>query len=599
VAVRNYIGLATTGHDNALAIVGDDGEIRFAEATERHLQSKRALQCPADDLYRLTELIDAYCDPDATIVVAKSWSDEAPAIFASERTFTARRMRQIARVRGKVGISPDLARLLDCIGGAIDEYDFIVSLVADSVERAGRNVEYVCRTRTRARHQVTTRAYPHHLTHAAAGAYTSPFEHATCAVIDGFGEGCTSQFYRYAGGAFARVETPPIEAGEMGISLGLFYADLCRFCGFDQWKGEEWKVMGLASYGELDPELVALLHSYLRVDGLRVRHAERGLAALPQIAAFARRPGEPALRAANLARAAQEVFCELVRQLLCNLHEVAPSENLVLGGGCALNSSCNGTIVGRTPFSRLHVACAPADDGNALGAALLAHREDHPTYRPEARVCPPYLGSPISHRGLDQLCRYGGFARIEQRTDVHERAAELLAEGKILGWMQGRAELGPRALGNRSILADPRSTRMKDEINTRVKFREEFRPFAPSILHEFGHEYFTEYQESPYMERTLSFRPEVRARVPAVVHSDGTGRLQSVRREWNERYHALISAFHRNTGVPLLLNTSFNVMGKPIVHSVEDAIAVFCTSGLDVLVIDNVIIEKQVRESVR
>jgi carbamoyltransferase len=168
----------------------------------------------------------------------------------------------------------------------------------------------------------------------------------------------------------------------------------------------------------------------------------------------------------------------------------------------------------------------------------------------------------------------------------------LLSQGKIVGWVQGRAEFGPRALGNRSILADPRSHTIKDQINSRVKFREEFRPFAPSILHEFGHQYFEDYQESPYMERTLRFRRSVLERVPGVVHVDHTGRLQTVKKEWNERYYNLLDECYKLTGVPILSNTSFNIMGKPIIHTLEDAVAVFYTSGLDALVIDNLLIEK-------
>jgi carbamoyltransferase len=175
---------------------------------------------------------------------------------------------------------------------------------------------------------------------------------------------------------------------------------------------------------------------------------------------------------------------------------------------------------------------------------------------------------------------------------VHEEGARLLTEGKIVGWIQGRAEFGPRALGNRSILADPRRGDVRDRVNAIVKFREPFRPFAPSVLDEHGGAYFESYQPSPYMERALLWRHDVRARVPAVVHVDGTGRLQSVRREWNERLHALLSAFHRRTGVPVLLNTSFNVVRKPIVHTLEDALGLFFTTALDALVVDDFVIEK-------
>jgi carbamoyltransferase len=174
------------------------------------------------------------------------------------------------------------------------------------------------------------------------------------------------------------------------------------------------------------------------------------------------------------------------------------------------------------------------------------------------------------------------------------RAAELIAQHKVVAVMQGRAEFGPRALGHRSILADPRSAKMKDRLNDEVKFREQFRPFAPSVLLEHAKDWFEDWQPSPYMERTLRFRPEKRERVPAVVHVDGTGRLQTVSKELSPRFHELISRFYELTSVPMVLNTSFNVMGKPIVHSVEDAAAVYFTSGIDALVIEDCLFEKNV-----
>lgn len=172
-------------------------------------------------------------------------------------------------------------------------------------------------------------------------------------------------------------------------------------------------------------------------------------------------------------------------------------------------------------------------------------------------------------------------------------AAKILAGGGLIGWARGRSEFGPRALGNRSILADPRPADMKDRINALVKFREAFRPFAPSILDEHGPEYFEAYQESPYMERTLVMREDMMAKVPAIAHTDRSARLQSVKREWNPAYYDLIRAFRDITGVPLLLNTSFNIMGKPIIHTVEDALGLFYTTGLDALVIEDYLIEKR------
>jgi carbamoyltransferase len=308
-----------------------------------------------------------------------------------------------------------------------------------------------------------------------------------------------------------------------------------------------------------------------------------------------RREGESPFAAADIAYAGQQVFSEVYFEFLNNLCKLGISENLIIGGGCALNSSANGRILEQTNFNGLHVFSAPGDDGNALGAAWLAFYEDYPGAKKEKApvLQSPYLGSEMSKGTLDKMQNFGPAKQTRlEFAEVCRRTAAILAEGKLVGWVQGRAEFGPRALGNRSILADARYPDMKDKINTRVKFREAFRPFAPSILNECGPEYFIDYQESPYMERTLRFREEVISQVPAVVHEDGTGRLQTVKLEWNERFYLLIQEFYGLTGVPLLLNTSFNVMGKPIIHTVEDALSVFYTSGLDALVIGNIMIEK-------
>jgi carbamoyltransferase len=374
----------------------------------------------------------------------------------------------------------------------------------------------------------------------------------------------------------------------------VFYGGLlCGLCGFDIWQGEEWKVMGLAPYGSRNQRIHELMHQCIRVEGLGLECPSGRPAALAELLTFARKPGAPPAEAADLAYTGQLVFTELMTELLNNLYDLGISENLVLGGGCALNSAYNGKILGQTRFRNLHVYAAPGDDGNALGAALLAFHDDHPDVRLRPRFQSPYLGSSMSAETMRNVRRFGRIPNITELPGrVHERAAQLLAEGRIIGWVQGRAEFGPRALGNRSILADPRPADMKDRINALVKFREEFRPFAPSILHEFGDDYFVDYQESPYMERTLQFREEVRDKVPAVVHVDGTGRLQSVKKQWNAKFHDLISEFYRITQVPILLNTSFNIMGKPIIHSVEDAIATFYTTGLDALIIEDCLIEK-------
>ena len=265
---------------------------------------------------------------------------------------------------------------------------------------------------------------------------------------------------------------------------------------------------------------------------------------------------------------------------------------MAMGGGCLLNSAATGLVVEQTGFTNCHVFSAPADDGNAIGAALLAWQEANPASQRLAKIQSPYLGSTMSSTMLDKVKEHSGLkVHVLPESEIMSYTAEALVNGKIVGWARGRAEFGPRALGNRSILADPRSDTIKERINASIKFREEFRPFAPAILEEHASAYFEAYHPTPYMERALRFKPEMQHKVPGVVHVDGTGRLQTVSRSLNPTFHQLISAFFEKTDIPVLLNTSFNVMGKPIIHSVEDALAVFHTSGLDLLIINDHVIE--------
>jgi len=581
---KNYIGLACTGHDSALAIVNGAGEIVFAEATERFLQNKRAISAVPDDLIRVGKLIRQYCDPDADLVVAKTWSEKAVPLLRREYDEMGTYLELLQR-RQKTAANEFMQLRLH-------DYRHILKFFTALVEEAGTHLDYIARTGfgIGSPRDIETRRYNHHLAHAAAACFTSPFEEASCAVVDGFGEGTSCSFFSYKDGGIREIRH---SVGNMKWSLGSFYVTLTALCGFVHWQGEEWKVMGLASYGQFDSKIYELMRRHLKIEGLNIVCPPESVALLMELHQYARKPGQSALEIADLAFTGQQVFSELMRELLQNLYNETNSKNLVLSGGCALNSSWNGRILDQTSFDALHTFSAPADDGNAVGAALIAHREDNPGARPERANRSPYLGSAVSRESLDNLKRLSRISKLEVITEtVAKRGAELLAQGKIIGWVQGRAEFGPRALGNRSILADPRSARMKEKINETVKFREEFRPFAPSILHEHGDEYFYHYQESPYMERTLTFREEVRDKVPAVVHVDGTGRLQTVREEWNPRYYQLIKEFYRLTGVPIVLNTSFNIMGKPIIHSVEDAVSVFYTTGLDALVIEDVLLEK-------
>ncbi len=564
---RYYLGLAHTVHDSALAIVNPEGEVVFAEATERYMQYKRAFYAVPDDIIRITKLLDKYTDPKAELVVAHSWK---------ERRWLGVGFRAAYRLfESKVS-----SLLRPTMVGQVNSYDL-----------TGLNLEYRLAERGQDITKLDKRYYDHHTTHAAASCYSSPFREAVVAVLDANGEKGSHSLFRYEDGRLTTIKQHRRRDFRKFGSLGVYYAGLCLACGFDPIGGEEWKVMGLAPYGKKNDEYYAKLRPLLRVEGLEI--FGDNVAMLDMLHAMRPRPGVPAIEHRDLAFTGQLVFSEVCAELLRNLRAEHPSPNLVISGGCALNSSWNGKVVRETGFENVFVFCAPADDGNAIGAALLAYYEDNPPRRAPARVQSPYLGDKMSPRTLEHMRTFGKMrSTVPAGSSVIERTADLLAAGKIIGWVQGRAEFGPRALGNRSILADPRSADVKETINARVKFREEFRPFAPSILHEHGPTYFVDYQETPYMERTLAFRDEVKATIPGVVHVDGTGRLQSVKREWNERYYDLISAFFKRTGVPILLNTSFNVMGKPIIHTVEDALAVFYTSGLDALVIEDEIFEK-------
>ncbi|MBV9496106.1 MAG: nodulation protein nolNO, partial [Acidobacteria bacterium] len=438
--------------------------------------------------------------------------------------------------------------------------------------------------------KVERRHFSHHRTHADAAAFASPYQEGVCVVLDGMGETSSIAAYDFRHGKLTKIDG--VKA--FPASLGVFYSMICDICGFDSLKGEEWKVMGMASYGKFDQKIYDIIRPLITVKGTTLKTSLNAFKIHRKLYDMRRMPGVPALEYADFAATAQFIFTETVHQLLRNIYDLHISENLILSGGCALNSSTNGTIVENTPFKEVFIGSAPADDGNAIGAAYRAYWKDHPDFQRTDGVLSPYLGSSIKESSLAKLRKYSGFRsqQLDEETLVRT-VAQALANGKLVGWAQGRAEFGPRALGNRSILADPRSKDVKERLNAEVKFREEFRPFAPSILHEYGDDYFVNYQFSPYMERTLRFKEAVKSRVPGVVHVDGTGRLQSVTRKANPLYYRLIKAFHDITGVPILLNTSFNVMGKPIIHGVEDAVGVFQCSGLDVLVIDNTVFFKE------
>lgn len=574
---RYYLGLCVTYHDPALAIVAEDGTVLYAEATERLLQYKRALNCEPDNLYFLPGLLRRYCPDAEELVVAFNWRRERP--------WYDRLMGLLGYFTAQGLLRPDFKRLLSFMD--TPSLHHMLACNGNALRRAGVNLaRSVPREFPGVRLQF--RHYDHHFCHAAMACYGSPYGEAGCLVVDSYGEHGSMGWYRYEDGRIR-----PLHVSRGLESLGFYYMKLTELCGFDWMAGEEWKVMGLAPYGRLDEDLYRLLDGMVRRDGLKLKHVRAGFFdALERLEQYRRAADAPPLAAADTAYTGQRYFADVLSDALGHFHGLVGGDNLALGGGCALNSSYNGQILERTPFQNLYVPPAPADDGTALGAAWLAFREDHPDAPWGGRPVSPYLGSGLSPEGLANLVRHSGLSLRHLPGAIAQAVARILAQGRIVGWIQGRAEFGPRALGNRSLLADPRPADMAQRLNAVVKYRESYRPFAPSILHEHGPDWFEHYQVSPYMERTLKFRPEVRERVPAVVHVDGSGRLQTVKREWNPLYHELLSEFHGLTGVPLLLNTSYNVMGKPMAHSVEDALAVFLSAGVDALALGDCLLFK-------
>ncbi len=573
-----YIGLSVTYHDPALAIVDENGEVLFAEASERYLQHKRAMNCEADTLLRLPELLERYCRFPCRFTLAINWQKSRPWY------------ENVVAALGCLDAPGLLKQGFKTVRSPLRNYQLhhMIACQRNKIRTAGLNLVRILREHY-PQAPIAFADFSHHLTHAATACYGSPFNEAACAVIDSFGERGSMAFYRFAGGRLRLV----YESRGTG-SLGFYYMKITELCGFDWLKGEEWKVMGLAPYGRLNGELYAVLQSMIRVDGLRCRHPAPAIfTQAARLNRFCRQPGQAVETAADIAYTGQYFFSELMTELLTNLQRATGATQLAFAGGCALNSAFNGQIVERTAFEQVYIPSAPADDGTALGAAWLALRQDKPQLPLSGRCLSPYLGSEISDLAVERLKKYHRCLDIQHLPgNICDTTARLLAEGALVAWVQGRAEFGPRALGNRSILADPRVEATKDRINADIKFREQFRPFAPSVLAEYGSSYFANFQASPYMDKALRIEAERRCDLGAVCHVDGSGRLQTVTKELNPRFYQLIDRFRQLSGVPALLNTSFNVMGKPIVHSLEDALAVFLNCGLDHLVVNDYLISK-------
>lgn len=433
----------------------------------------------------------------------------------------------------------------------------------------------------------------HHMCHAASAFFVSPFEDAAILTMDGTGEDTTTLF---SVGSDTKIK--PLRRIKLPHSLGQFYSAVTNFLGFDMFAGDEWKVMGLAAYGE--PEYYEFFSKrVLSVNGhwgfqVNIRVLDHHLAKHYQFSEEIikelgppRRPDEEiTVRHQNIAASAQRVLEDTVLHLLQGLYEETKAENLCLAGGVAFNSVMNGRIITETPFKRFFIQPAAGDAGCSLGAAYLVYHQ----YLKRSRCFVmehAYYGPSFSSEECARALRDAGldFETLPD-DELLPRVARMIAEGAVIGWFQGRMEFGPRALGNRSFLADPRRADMRELLNKKVKLREWFRPLAPSMLEEAAREVFGRSHYDPFMITVLSVAEDYKGRIPAVVHVDGTARPQTVSRHANPRYWQLIREFEKITGVPVLLNTSFNIQ-EPIVCSPEDAIRTFQNASFDALVLEN------------
>lgn len=436
----------------------------------------------------------------------------------------------------------------------------------------------------------------HHLAHAVSTFYMSGFDRSLVVSIDGTGDGVSGMILNGEGKNLERLESLSNEN-----SLGIYYLNVIYILGYKQF--DEYKVMGLAPYG--NPTVYRdLFRTFYRLlpEGryeIDLKKVKKAYLLTPR-----RKKNEPFTQVhKDIAAALQESLEDIVMHVLTHYQKKYNHTRLCLAGGVAHNCSMNGRILYSGLFEDIFVQPASHDAGCAVGAALYRYYELNP-----GETCPPlqhlYWGTPTgdNHSILTTLESWQEFLEYRETENITQRTAELLAEGAVIGWVQGRSEFGPRALGNRSIVADPRPPENKDIINAMVKKREAYRPFAPSVLEEYVEDYYTvPFQNKqnmfPYMVFVVKVNPDKQDILGAVTHTDGTARIQTVSKKTNPMYWQLIDQFRKITGIPIVLNTSFNNNAEPIVDSVNDAIVCFLTTKLNYLVIGDYLVNKKSEEN--
>lgn len=446
----------------------------------------------------------------------------------------------------------------------------------------------------------------HHRSHLASAFFASPFEEAACVSIDGSGDFTTTMVAIGKGN-----EIEVLDSVDFPHSLGIFYTAFTQLLGFPHY-GDEYKVMGMAPYGEAKyvDKMEKVIH--LTSDGLfklnpdYFRKGTEGVisygednvplvqpmysAEMVNLFGVARKKEEPLTQYhKDLAASVQKMTERTIFHILENVQKRTGLKNLCLAGGVAQNSVANGKIKTNTSFENIYIPSAGHDAGIAMGAALyVQHQLLKKARMPSIKTA--YTGSRYCNEEIKSIL-YAEKINFEEYEDevLFDKVTDCIINGGVVGWFSGRAEFGPRALGARSIIADPRRADAKEILNSKIKRRESFRPFAPSILREYVAEYFESDDDVPFMEKVFLIKKSKRNNIPAVTHVDGTGRLQTVDRNISPRYYQLIETFHKKTGIPILLNTSFNE-NEPIVNSPQDALNCFLRTDMDMLIMENIMV---------
>jgi carbamoyltransferase len=553
----NVLGINSVYHESAAALLVD-GKLVAAVEEERFNRIKHGKPAEYDNPHQLPERAIRFCLNHAKLAAGD--------IDHVAYSFDPRLRRRRYRAEWWNPRSEETFRLrLGQVRGAIE--DLLGRLL-------GQRLHFV----------------PHHLAHAASAYFPSGFDHAAILTLDGIGESAGSALAKAVGTRIQIVET-----FEYPHSIGFLWEVFSGYLGFSHYDAS--KVMGLAAYG--DPEVFREpFQSIMRSDEVNYGVSQEFLGLHPD--RFARmeamfgpprdEDAEILPRHADMAAALQAATDAAVTAAVRRLKRRVPSDNLCLAGGVALNCVTNDVVKRSGEFANVFIPSAPHDAGTAIGAALAVHCAKQKR-APERGNATPYLGPAFKRREILAAVKSTGLKARRSKSPARD-AADMIAGGKIVAWFQGRMEFGPRALGNRSLLADPRRPDMRDILNQRVKHREDFRPFAPSVLSEHADEWFELGARSASHEFMLFACPvksDKRDLIPAVVHTDGSARVQIVSRKSNPRFHELISCFFAKTGVPLVVNTSFND-SEPIVCTPNDAIVTFRKSGIDALFMDDVLL---------